>query len=90
LVVAEAMAAGVPYVVSDAGALPEVAGPEHPWVARDADPDDLAAVVMRALDATPEEVRVVTRRARLRWEDEYSPRAGRQRVERLLAGLGVR
>jgi glycosyltransferase involved in cell wall biosynthesis len=89
LVVAEAMAAGVPYVVSDAGALPEVAGPEHPWVARAGDADDLAAVVARALVATPEEVRVVTRRARLRWEDDYSPQAGRRRVERLLAGLGV-
>lgn len=30
LVVAEAMAAGVPFVVSDAGALSEVAGPGHP------------------------------------------------------------
>ena len=30
LVAAEAMAAGVPFVVSDAGALPEVAGPDHP------------------------------------------------------------
>ena len=88
LVAAEAMAAGVPFVVSDAGALPEVAGPDHPWVARAGDADDLAAVITRALEATPEEVRVVTRRARLRWEDEYSPRAGRQRVARLLAGLG--
>lgn len=89
LVVAEAMAAGVPFVVSDAGALPEVAGREHPWVARAGDADDLAAVVARGLDATPEEVRVVTQRARLRWEDEFSPRAGRQRVEQLLEGLGV-
>ncbi|KRE97307.1 hypothetical protein ASG76_00830 [Nocardioides sp. Soil774] len=89
LVVAEAMAAGVPFVVSDAGALPEVAGPQHPWVARAGDANDLAAVVTRALEATPEEVRVVTQRARLRWQDEYSPRAGRRRVERLLAELGV-
>lgn len=89
LVVAEAMGAGVPFVVSDAGALPEVAGSEHPWVARAGDADDLAAVVARALEATPEEVRVVTQRARRRWEDEYSPLAGRQRVERLLADLEV-
>lgn len=89
LVAAEAMAAGVPFVVSDAGALPEVAGPEHPWVARAGDADDLAAVVARALAATPEEVRLVTDRARERWEDEYSPQAGRARVERLLTDLGV-
>jgi len=89
LVVAEAMAAGVPFVVSDAGALPEVAGPEHPWVARAGDADDLARVLERALGARPEEVRDVTGRARSRWEQHYSPRAGRLRVEALLADLGV-
>ena len=90
LVVAEAMAAGVPFVISDAGALPEVAGPDHPWVARAGDADDLARVVAQALAATPEEVQ---RRDRSRAPDvgrsEYSPQAGRQRVQRLLDGLGV-
>ena len=89
LVVAEAMAAGVPFVISDAGALPEVAGPDHPWIARAGDADDLARVVQRALAATPEEVRSVTDRARRRWEEQYSPQAGRQRVQRLLDELGV-
>lgn len=89
LVVAEAMAAGVPFVISDAGALPEVAGPDHPWVARAGDADDLARVIEHALAATAEEVRAVTDRARLRWEEEYSPRAGRLRVQRLLEELGV-
>lgn len=88
LVVAEAMAAGVPFVISDAGALPEVAGPGHPWVARSGDADDLARVLERALGATSEEVRDVTGRARRRWEEQYSPRAGRLRVEALLADLG--
>ena len=50
---------------------------------------DPHAVVTRALSATPEEVRLVTDRARQRWEDEFSPRAGRSRVERLLADLGM-
>lgn len=89
LVVAEAMGAGVPFVVSDAGALPEVAGPDHPWVARSGDVDDLARVVGRALAATPDEVRVMTDRARGRWEEEYSPQAGRERVQHLLEDLGV-
>ncbi|PKH37669.1 Glycosyl transferases group 1 [Nocardioides alpinus] len=89
LVVAEAMAAGIPFVISDAGALPEVAGPDHPWVARAGDADDLARVIEQALAATPDDVRVVTDRARLRWEDDYSPQAGRSRVERLLEELGV-
>ena len=89
LVVAEAMAAGIPFVISDAGALPEVAGPDHPWVATAGDADHLAQVIERALAATAEEVRVVTDRARLRWEEEYSPQAGRLRVRRLLAEVGV-
>ncbi|GAB3018469.1 hypothetical protein GCM10011376_00520 [Nocardioides flavus (ex Wang et al. 2016)] len=89
LVVSEAMAAGVPFVVSDAGALPEVAGPDHPWVARAGDADDLARVLARALAATPAEVHEVTARARRRWEAHHSPQAGRRRVEALLADLGV-
>lgn len=89
LVAAEAMAAGVPFVVSDAGALPEVAGADHPWVARAGDADELARVIGQALAASPEEVRVVTDRARRRWEDEYSPSAGRLRVRRLLDDLEV-
>lgn len=89
LVVAEAMAAGVPFVISDAGALPEVAGTDHPWVARAGDADDLARVIERALAATSEEVRAVTDRARLRWEEKYAPQAGRRRVQRLLEELGV-
>jgi glycosyltransferase involved in cell wall biosynthesis len=89
LVVAEAMGAGVPFVVSDAGALPEVAGPGHPWVARSDDLDDLTTVVQSALAASPEEVRTVTDRARRRWEEEYSPQAGRARVQHLLEHLGV-
>ncbi|MBL0749117.1 glycosyltransferase family 4 protein [Nocardioides baculatus] len=89
LVVAEAMAAGVPFVVSDAGALPEVAGPAHPWVARSGDPHDLARTLRDALSADTEQVRTVTDAARKRWEDEYSPAAGRERVRRLLEELGV-
>lgn len=87
LVVAEAMAAGVPFVVSDAGALPEVAGPEHPWVARSGDADHLARVLAVALAAPADDVRAVTDRARRRWEAEYSPQAGVQRVRRLLEEL---
>ena len=89
LVVAEAMAAGVPFVISDAGALPEVAGPDHPWVARRGDVDDLARVLSEALSASEETRRAVTDTARARWEAEYSPAAGRQRVARLLEELNI-
>ncbi len=83
------MAAGVPFVISDAGALPEVAGPDHPWIARAGDAADLARVIADALAASPDQVAVVTERARRRWEEEYSPEAGRRRVAQLLDRLGV-
>ncbi|SEB68127.1 Glycosyl transferases group 1 [Nocardioides exalbidus] len=90
LVVAEAMGAGMPFVISDAGALPEVAGPEHPWVARSGDADDLARAIGEALATPADDVRAVTDRARARWEEMYSPEAGRERVRTLLAELGTR
>lgn len=89
LVAAEAMASGVPFVVSDAGALPEVAGPDHPWIARAGDPADLARVIARALATPAEAVQKVTDSARVRWAGEYSPAAGQRRVARLLDDLGV-
>jgi glycosyltransferase involved in cell wall biosynthesis len=86
LVVAEAMAAGVPFAVSDAGALPEVAGHDHPWVAPAGDPVALANVVESMLTA---EVGSATDRARRRWEREYSPAAGAKRFAHVLDTLGV-
>lgn len=90
LVVAEAMAAGVPFLVSDAGALPEVAGPEHPWVCPADDVEALAAMLVRIGQADPTEIANVTALARARWETEYSPAAGRERVRRLLREVGAR
>ena len=55
LVAAEAMSEGIPVVVSDAGALPEVVGERHPWVARRGDANDLARV-LRELRGAPEAV----------------------------------
>ncbi|GAA2127122.1 glycosyltransferase family 4 protein [Nocardioides bigeumensis] len=83
----EAMSAGVPVVVSDAGALPEVVGPDHPWVAMAGDPEALATVVAAALDAGASDP--VTTAARLRWQTEFSPDAGRARVAGLLDRLGI-
>lgn len=84
LVVAEAMSAGVPFVITDAGALPEVAGAGYPWVARTGDAESLAETIRRAwsgygsaeLDAS-----------RQRWANEFSPEAGRERLGLLLSGL---
>lgn len=84
LVVAEAMALGVPFVISDAGALSEVAGPGHPWVARAGDSDHLAEVIWAALGTDPTEPTV---QARARWVTEFSPAAGAHRVQALLTQL---
>ncbi|MDO4919671.1 glycosyltransferase family 4 protein [Kocuria sp.] len=90
LVAAEAMAARVPVVVSDAGALPEVVGPEHPYTARAGDPRSLARVLHRALrELGTDAGDAVVGRARRRWEELWSPAAGRARVAELLADLGV-
>lgn len=86
LVVAEAMAAGVPFVISDAGALPEVAGPEHPWVAHAADPQRLAEMIEGAMLADQTET---VAHARQRWETHYSPDAARERLRALFTELGV-
>lgn len=85
LVVAEAMAAGTPFVISDAGALPEVAGAGHPWVTAAGDVEALALMIERVGQSEATDISNITRAARVRWETEYSPAAGRDRVQRLLA-----
>jgi glycosyltransferase involved in cell wall biosynthesis len=86
LTLAEAMSARVPVVVSDAGALPEVVGPGHPWVARAGDAGDLARVVAAVLDGDRSAAVAAARR---RWEQHYSPAAGTADVAALLRDLGL-
>lgn len=86
LVAAEAMAHRRPVLVSAAGALPEIVGPDHPWVAAPADADALARALVDVL--TDAEARSASvERARARWEELFSPDAGDRRLAALLAGL---
>jgi len=85
LVAAEAMSARVPFVVSDAGALPEVAGAEHPWISRAGDAEHLAGVIGVAVEALP--ATEVLDAAQARWQAHYSPEAGSIRLAALLSGL---
>lgn len=87
LVAVEAMSARVPVIVSNAGALPEVVGADHPWIARRGDADDLARV-LRIFCETPIEARQkAVNRAEQRWRDHFSPHAGEPRFLHLLALL---
>lgn len=90
LVAAEAMSARVPFVISDAGALPEVAGPSHPWIAPAGDAVRLADQIEAALDATATGREAAVADARTRWEEHFSPEAGRKRLAALLGDLNVR
>ena len=85
--VAEAMSARVPIVVSDAGALPEVVGPEHPWVARAGDTRHLADVIATATRSLP--ASDVVDRAYGRWREHYAPAHGVARLRTLLESLGL-
>lgn len=85
LVAAEAMAARVPVVVSDSGALPDVVGPDG-WVVPAGNPVCLAdAIEAITADMAAVDVRVTAQRAR--WEERFSPAAGRQRVTEFLTDL---
>lgn len=90
LAAAEAMAAGVPCLVSDAGALPEVVGDSHPWVVPAGDPDALARAIDAWADAGPTELAAVGRAEQARWAAELSEDAARPRVAAILEAVGAR
>ncbi|WP_058235187.1 glycosyltransferase family 4 protein [Devriesea agamarum] len=84
LVLAEAMAAGVPFLISEIPPFREVAGAHHRWSAPKGDAETIARTVrqMACADHLTD-----IRRARARWEKKYSPQAGLERVDRLLHAL---
>lgn len=81
LVAAEAMAARCPFVVSDAGALPEVVGAAYPFVAPAGDSDALAETLRRALAS---DWTTTIERSYARWSEHFSTAAGRARFSALL------
>jgi len=85
LVVAEAMAAGCPVVVSDAGALPEVVGPDHPYVVPRDDAPALAMALGVVIGELPAHDLIAAQRRR--WTELYSPAAGLQSVTALMERL---
>ncbi len=89
LVVAESMSARQPFVVSDAGALPEVAGGKHPWTARRGEARSLADAITACAEASDATRTAVLDTARHRWEEHFSPSAGTARVADLVRMLGI-
>lgn len=87
LVVAEAMAYGVPTLVSDAGALAEVAGEKNPWVFRAGEVDDLTRALRECITEWPSKAHELSLAGRRRWKALYSPEAGRQRLLGLLSSM---
>lgn len=85
LVVSEAMSAHCPFVITDAGALQEVAGAEHPFVAKADDAVSLADTIERAAEGYDEELLDA---AHDRWQENFSPEAGRARLAEILADVG--
>ena len=83
------MSSRTPFVISDAGALAEVAGPGHPWVTPIGDAAALAHAVESVFDAGPDRMVEVLDRAHARWEEHFSPAAGLSRVSALVADLGL-
>lgn len=84
LVAAEAMAMGCPLVVSDSGALPEVVGPGYPWVFRAGDSKSLREMLGEVRNDGADRFVVSMRE---RWEQLFSPPAGRARLESVLRSL---
>jgi len=84
LVAAEAMAARVPVVVSDAGALPEVVGDGSPPAVPAGDAAALAAAI--AATASGEHQADVAAQYK-RWRDNFSPEAGARHVQNLVSDV---
>ncbi|GAB3052643.1 hypothetical protein GCM10027053_10870 [Intrasporangium mesophilum] len=85
LVAAEAMAARVPVVVSDAGALPEVVG-DRSLVVPAGDATSLASVLAGVQEGR---LSTATEQRFERWAARYSPDAGVDRVATVLRELGM-
>lgn len=80
LVVAEAMAARVPLVASDAGGIPEVVGSGYPYMSRAGDVQSLTQTLSRAIQelSTPALARTV-QASHDRWSANFSPEQGEAR-----------
>lgn len=90
LVAAEAMSASVPLVVSNAGALPEVVGEEYPWIAEQGNVKSLIQNIDNLVKfgcENPQRLAQEVQNLSWRWQERFSPSAGKNRVEELMRKL---
>ncbi|MBB5598224.1 glycosyltransferase family 4 protein [Neomicrococcus lactis] len=87
LVASEAMSARVPVIVSDAGALPDIVGPQYPWVARAGDARSLSEVLLEAIGTPTREKISIVDDSFERWQRLFSPEAGRRSLDSTLKEL---
>lgn len=87
LVAAEAMAAGVPLISSDAGGLLEVVGPNYPLVFPAGDVQRLADLLAQVHREPSDTTAARAAELRRRWETTFSPEVGQGRLEQLLGSL---
>ncbi|GAA1047282.1 glycosyltransferase family 4 protein [Rothia amarae] len=87
LVATEAMSARVPLLVSDAGALPEVVGEGYPWIFEQDNVESLIhqmRQITTQLENHSEETEKIINSSYWRWQEEFSPEAGKAHLRELL------
>lgn len=87
LIVAEAQSARIPYVISDAGALPEVAGPGYPWIFPAGDVTALTRRIEQAQAIPSRDRSALPTTQAERWETRFSPSAALDRMRHLLTDV---
>ena len=90
LVAAETMSAGVPLIVSDAGALPEIVGKDYPYIFPRADVQELADMIKTVAEDLKTKsplLEETVRQATWRWLEAFSPQAGQARVSEILKNI---
>ncbi|WP_237197449.1 glycosyltransferase family 4 protein [Rothia nasimurium] len=90
LVASEAMSAYQQLVISDAGALPEILGPDYPWIFSQGSVAGLATKVMDLTHQIRTDKKSTDEQLAAnywRWHENYSPEAGKERLRLLLETL---
>lgn len=87
LVAAESMSARVPLIVSSSGALPEILGSDYPFIVPRGEVQPIIVALenlAHMMEHQDSELSDILSDNYWRWQENYSPDAGKERVRRLL------